>query len=134
MEAEELVAEGEEQPLFLPTPPSWRLQERSRGWPSLPLLFLLFFFFALSLVRSISWDRPGRRTKGRETDCMYLAMIFLVRMRVVNKKKTTFTAATRGSFIFVIYLLAAMLYDAAGGCNLWIIFLLVITLKQPVGS
>ena len=103
MEAEELVAEGEEQPLFLPTPPSWRLQERSRGWPSLPLLFLLFFFFALSLVRSISWDRPGRRTKGRETDCMYLAMIFLVRMRVVNKKKNYIYCGDKG-FIHFCYL------------------------------
>jgi len=61
-EVEELGAEEEERPLLPPKrPPSWPVRKRSRE-SGAAFRFLYFAIsFVISLVRSLSWDRPGRR-------------------------------------------------------------------------
>ena len=66
--AEDMGEATNEHWLFLPTPRSWHQQERSSGRSQLPFSFVVFFVtsFVISLVRPTpSWDRPGRRAKGR---------------------------------------------------------------------
>jgi len=89
LEAEELGAGWEEQPLFPPTPPpSWRLQERSRGGPRFPSSSLLSFICDVLGARIYSLLGQARvegngelvtcrhcADNGRETGTVHLAMI-----------------------------------------------------------
>jgi hypothetical protein len=86
-EAEEL---GGNNPCSSPRPPSWRPRTRFRE--RITVSFLLSFFYLLGTglgrgQRGACNVPPSRGLRTGKPDSLYLAMIYLGRMRVMNKQK-----------------------------------------------